>query len=350
MLDLMVSICIPVYNGAAYLEPCLLSVLNQTFSRIEVVLVNDCSSDDSASIISHYARNDSRIRVHHNSQRLGLVGNWNRCVELAKSDWIKYLFQDDLLDNNCVESLYRKAESTNSRFCFCQRRFLFPQGCSQGIKNVYEKHRDVLSIFYGHLDRIQPTLFGRAISEDLTLNIVGEPTATLIHRSLFQEYGYFDHSLIQYCDAAFWSKTLTNTGSAYVAEPLASFRVHFSSATANNTADRYFRSQELDPLILLCHYLTGHHYKCLRKYIKSCKGPSYLFKHCSLRAYRAWRNVHSGSIPWSTRQESRSSEWRLVCKRHALITFLIPFGFFYAQLAKRHNAWPAKVLEDQNTL
>lgn len=71
----LVSICIPTYNGARYLEACLDSALTQTFRDIEVLVVDDQSTDESCQIAQAYARQDRRVKVVGNKHNLGLV--WN---------------------------------------------------------------------------------------------------------------------------------------------------------------------------------------------------------------------------------------------------------------------------------
>lgn len=104
-----VSICVPTYNGSAHLHQTIESARTQTFGDFELLIVDDDSSDDTFAIAAEFARIDSRIRVHRNSQRLGLAGNWNRCLELASGEWIKFLFQDDYLNHSDLQlrSLYR---------------------------------------------------------------------------------------------------------------------------------------------------------------------------------------------------------------------------------------------------
>src|ERR1700709_90296 len=92
------SVCIPVYNGERYLDECLRSVRDQTHADFEVVIVDDCSTDGTRDVVGHHAAQDERIRLSVNAHNRGLVGNWNRCLELASGEWIKFLFQDDVLD------------------------------------------------------------------------------------------------------------------------------------------------------------------------------------------------------------------------------------------------------------
>ena len=105
----MVSICVPTYNGADYLRDCIESLLDQSYIDTEILIVDDGSTDGSLDIIHQYAKYDDRIVVHQNVENIGLVGNWNKCISLAKHEWIKFAFQDDLLLTDCVASLLRVA-------------------------------------------------------------------------------------------------------------------------------------------------------------------------------------------------------------------------------------------------
>ncbi|MGH7488544.1 MAG: glycosyltransferase family 2 protein, partial [bacterium] len=107
-----ISVCIPTYNGAAYLARCLDSVLAQTFSDFEVVIVDDRSTDESVAIARGYAERDSRVQVFRNDVNLGLVGNWNRCVELSRGQWLKFVFQDDIVLPKCMTQMLAAAGSS----------------------------------------------------------------------------------------------------------------------------------------------------------------------------------------------------------------------------------------------
>src|SRR5437762_1331063 len=100
----LVSVCLPSYNSGGYLEAAVKSVLEQTYGNWELIVVDDCSTDNTqeiiTSIISRF--NDPRIRFFNNPVRLGMVANWNRVVELANGQFIKVLGQDDILKSDCL--------------------------------------------------------------------------------------------------------------------------------------------------------------------------------------------------------------------------------------------------------
>ena len=106
-----VSICIPTYNGERYIEKTLNSVLLQTYDDFEVIIVDDQSSDNTWEILTQYAAQDGRIHLFKNEHNLGLVGNWNRCIELAQGEWIKFVFQDDIIRNDCLELMMNGANN-----------------------------------------------------------------------------------------------------------------------------------------------------------------------------------------------------------------------------------------------
>src|SRR5262249_24131117 len=100
-----VTVCIPTYNGASYIGQSIESVLRQTYGNLEILVGDDANRCETAAIVRQYARKDSRIRIVINEVNLGLVSNWNRCVELATSDWIKFVLQDDLIEPECVAKM-----------------------------------------------------------------------------------------------------------------------------------------------------------------------------------------------------------------------------------------------------
>src|SRR6185436_1837830 len=89
----VVSVGVPTYRGAAFVGQAIESVLNQTFRDFELIIVDDASLDETASIIGRY--HDPRIRFFRNPHNLGPEGNWNRCLDEATGRYFKLLPQDD---------------------------------------------------------------------------------------------------------------------------------------------------------------------------------------------------------------------------------------------------------------
>lgn len=109
----LISVIIPVYNSACSLEKCIESVQNQNCYNIEIIIVNDGSTDDSRIIAERYAKKDSRIIVV-NKKNEGLVFARKSGVDIARGKYIQYLDSDDVLCDRALESLLNKAEDTNA--------------------------------------------------------------------------------------------------------------------------------------------------------------------------------------------------------------------------------------------
>lgn len=92
-----VSILVPVYNRANYIEETLAAALDQTFGDFEVVVIDNCSTDGSWELIQRVAARDGRLRIFRNEDNIGPVRNWQRCVREARGELGKILWSDDLL-------------------------------------------------------------------------------------------------------------------------------------------------------------------------------------------------------------------------------------------------------------
>ena len=97
----LVSICIPTYNRANYIKKAIDSALGQTYKNIEVIVVDNASTDNTDEIVSAY--NDPRLRYVRNSENMGLFGNFNRCIELYNGDFLHILHSDDYIDSDFTE-------------------------------------------------------------------------------------------------------------------------------------------------------------------------------------------------------------------------------------------------------
>ena len=108
-----ISIIIPVYNVAQYLDKALDSVVNQTYKDIEIICVNDGSTDNSLQIIENYAKKDKRIKVI-NQDNSGLYVVRQNGVKVATGDYITYVDGDDWLDADACDKIVSVAENSNA--------------------------------------------------------------------------------------------------------------------------------------------------------------------------------------------------------------------------------------------
>ena len=104
-----ISIIIPIYNSEQYLASCLDSVINQTIRDIEIICVNDGSTDNSAKIIEEYAHKDNRVKVLH-KENGGQTSSRRAGLELATSEYIGFVDSDDWIDSDMYERMLSVAE------------------------------------------------------------------------------------------------------------------------------------------------------------------------------------------------------------------------------------------------
>ena len=115
-----VSIAVAVYNVEEYLRRCLDSLISQTYQNIEIVLVDDCSTDNSLSICYEYAKKDNRIKVIEKKENTGLSDTRNVGLELAMGDYIMFVDSDDYVCENFVEEMVKAIEEKNVDVVRCK--------------------------------------------------------------------------------------------------------------------------------------------------------------------------------------------------------------------------------------
>ena len=116
--DIMLSVVVPIYNSSQYLEQCLISICNQTFVDIEIILIDDCSTDNSLEIIKNYAANDKRIKIVTNKEHKGAGYSRNIGIDVSKGKYLLFLDSDDIYETNYIEKMYLQAELKNADIVF----------------------------------------------------------------------------------------------------------------------------------------------------------------------------------------------------------------------------------------
>jgi glycosyltransferase involved in cell wall biosynthesis len=307
-----VSLCIPTYNGAPYLEECMTSATEQTYRDIEIIVVDDQSSDETLAIVGKHAVGDPRIRVEQNPRRLGLTGNWNRCVELARGEWIKFVFQDDFIEPHCLERLVEAGRRTEAGMVACFRRIAL-EDADEPTRRIYEKYveRESLAGVFPGKTEVSAGEFCHAVLDHMKKNFVGEPTAVLLHRTAFQRFGIFNPHLVSLCDLEYWIRVGIHEGIAIVPEPLATFRVHPAGASFVYRRDLRYRLEKLDSLILLHEFVFNEVFAPLRTAAADRHPPinlKELFARQALAAWWAAGRRHTRGDP----KPHRMAEWRAV--------------------------------------
>lgn len=308
-----ISVCIPTFNGAPYLRECIQSVLLQSYRDFELVIVDDCSTDGTVEIVRELCAQDERIRFLQNETTRGLVGNWNRCVELANGEWVKFVFQDDAIEARCLERMIAAAGDSVALIA-CRRKLVFAADTTDSTRSFYLEHEAKRDRLLAGASRISAAACQELALRNVGFNTFGEPTVTMVHRSSFQAFGSFNPDLVMMCDHEYWTRVSIHVGAVYIPEVLASFRVHGASTSARNFAQRKYRMDVLDKLILLRAYLHDVHYEPIRKAAEALSPAVLLTRLFDTQRYVAY--CRASAALRQTKDDSLMREYRMVCLRY----------------------------------
>ncbi len=236
----LVSICLPLYNGEKFLQEALDSVSNQTYENIELIVSGDNSIDNSLNIINDFKRHvNFPVFVYHH-QPFGIGANWNNCVMNSNGDYIKFLFQDDVITSNCIEEMMNYAKLNDKiGIVYSKRHFLYDNNNLKVVEWIKT---------YGNLhlswkeNKIKDGIINKGVDllkdKDLfssPLNKIGEPTAVLLKKEVFGKIGFFSQELKQTLDVDFWLKVMKYYDVILIDKKLVSFRLHDQQTTSINT-------------------------------------------------------------------------------------------------------------------
>lgn len=214
-----VSICIPTYNHARFVGDAVRGALSQSERDLEVVVIDDGSTDETLAICSAF--DDERLRVSSNPTRLGVAGNFNACLRAARGAYVKVLCDDDILMPGCVEALADALDANPSCVIATSRRVrLTNDGREEMLSASFPPHR--------------PILRERVLAESkLWRNIVGEPSTVLLRVSALPACG-FDEQMRQMMDWDLWLRMLGKGDLVYIPDVLSVFRWHGENMSERN--------------------------------------------------------------------------------------------------------------------
>lgn len=208
----LVSVCIPVYNGASHLEDALHSVFNQTFADFEVIAFDDGSTDGSWGILQR--QTDPRFTCCRNPSNLGPQGNWNQALGAARGRYVKLFHQDDLLRGDCLTRQVAALEAhPDAVFAFCRRDII---------------RHDGRKLFSRGAPWADGLVAGLAVARACALrgsNLLGEPSALLMRSSAVKVTGGFDASIPYLVDLDYGLRLMEHGPAWYDDCALVSFRV-----------------------------------------------------------------------------------------------------------------------------
>lgn len=225
-MEQVVSVCIPVYNGEKYIAKAIKSVLEQTYDNFELLVVNNCSTDKTEKIVKEFT--DKRLRYIKNKNNVGMVGNWNICLDNAEGEYIQFLCADDYLPNNCLEMKINAIKKIQGSIVF-NSTYLVNKN-----EEIIMKRRPYHSNRHFGGKKIASMSF-------LKKNVFGEPSNVMFSKEASRKVGHFDTKLCYCADWDYWLKLCMHGEVHYIDEYLSYYRVSNESETSKllKTKDKF---------------------------------------------------------------------------------------------------------------
>lgn len=297
----LVSVCIPCYNGEHFITGTVESVLAQSFTEFELVIIDDASTDQTLTKLERFT--DPRIRLSRNTQNLGMGQNWNNSVSRARGKYVKLLCGDDLLEPQCLARQVAALESpSNSRavLAVCGRKIINHEG------NVIFRRRVPFS---------SGLVAGQKLiraSLRCGTNLIGEPVVGLFRREVLGENTRYDSSNRYLIDLAFWTSILRHGDVFVERDCLAAFRISRTAVSAQigfgqaRAFRNFIRQLHLDPF-----------YRISR--LDIALGYGFSFQWCILRNLFVWlatggRRLRSRSDSFPVQYSGQGEACRLSSK------------------------------------
>jgi glycosyltransferase involved in cell wall biosynthesis len=222
-----VSVVVPNYNHARFLRRRIESVLGQSLQDFEVILLDDCSTDDSQSILSKYA-DDPRVRIDFNEKNSGTpFKQWNKGVRLARGEYVWIAESDDYADERLLERLVATLEAEPEVvFAYCRSWRVTADGRLDGFADDsymvdVDAKKWTMDYFVDGRDECRNYF--------VVHNIVPNASAVLFRKTVYDRVGGADETLRMCADWKLWVAMALTGRVAYLSEPLNYYRFHDES-------------------------------------------------------------------------------------------------------------------------
>ena len=271
-----VSVIVPNYNHARFLRQRVDSILQQTFQDFELILLDDCSTDESRAILQKYAA-DPRVRLEFNEVNSGnTFKQWNKGVRLAQGKYVWIAESDDYADERLLEKLVARLDAEPSAvFAQCRSRRVSADGELNGFQDQHLP--DLGSDKWAgdfHADGIEECrkYLVRCCS-------VQSASSVVFRRDVYWQVGGADENLRQCGDWKTWaSMALTGGTISYVGEPLNYYRYHDASVSRKNLQNGVWAAETLQVIVWILRRVTPDTFvlKKLRDEIADLWAPAVL--------------------------------------------------------------------------
>jgi glycosyltransferase involved in cell wall biosynthesis len=227
----LVSILIPVFNREKLIEETLYSALSQTYSHIEVVVVDNCSTDQTWELIQAIANKDIRVKCLQNEENVGPVRNWKRCIDEATGLYGKILWSDDLIHEQFIEKTLPYLKNEDVGFVYTKTRIFVDGSGAESIAyhlgntGLYDSEKYINGVVFGDNYPVSPGCAIFRLSDLKSNLLVNVPNSV---KSDFSMHAIGNDLLLFLLAAEKYNKF------AYVDEVISSFRAHSGSISTGS--------------------------------------------------------------------------------------------------------------------
>ena len=211
----LISIVLPVYNGSRFLRESIDSVIAQTYRNWELLILDDCSTDDTPVIAREYEAKDKRIHYYRNEKNLKLPGNLNKGFSLAKGDYLTWTSDDNRFRPHALETMLNTLQDKQVELVFA----------SYQVIDEHDVEIQVIPVHNGGSGRV------------LSSNVVG--ACFLYTRKVYEYVGDYDVELFLVEDWDFWQRAMMQFPSFAITQVLYDYRWHEASLTSTKNLVRF---------------------------------------------------------------------------------------------------------------
>lgn len=228
----MISVIVPVYNVAPFLKDCIESIRSQTYINLEIILVDDGSTDSSGKLCDEYMQIDSRIKVIHQKNQ-GLSAARNTGIEYAKGEFYVFIDSDDRIHRTTLQVMYTAMQRSNAELVICSHKMIQEtEHTKPSSKDIFIEGKEEILTGRECIRRIYATSISAEEKVDMTV-----AWNKLYKRSMFCHLRYPTGRLHE--DEFVTYKVLYPlTKVLYIKSPLYDYRIRAGSIMASESANR----------------------------------------------------------------------------------------------------------------
>lgn len=210
----LISIVLPIYNGEKYMRESIDSIIMQSYQNWELIIVNDCSTDNTAEIANEYVKKDKRIKYYKNEKNMRLPKTLNKGFSLSKGDYLTWTSDDNLFKQGAFEKMIDALKRDNADFVYASYETIDENG--------------------NYLDYVQTNKMGKY--EIIGHNVVG--ACFMYTRKVYDIIGDYEDKFLLVEDYDYWLRVFSKFNVTYIKEILYSYRFHDGALTSTERVDK----------------------------------------------------------------------------------------------------------------